>query len=283
MSETIFRAMESKEFKSVEEAQEYANRVLQDEAKLPKPTPLQEAQDLIDDAWDEENPKHKHDMAKEALRISPDCADAYVILAEGAATLEEARSLFEKGVEVATKTLGPETFKKDVGHFWGVHSTRPYMRTRAGLALCLWRLDEQEAAIKHCQDMLRLNPDDNMGLRYVLAGWLAEVDDDAALAELLDNHNDSSASLEYARALWTFRTQGRSGKARKALEAAFETNRHVPDFLLGEKRLPDEVPDYFRSGDETEAVDAARDIGNAWRKTKGALDWLGKAWQQGRY
>jgi hypothetical protein len=38
------------------------------------------------------------ELAHEALALWPDCVDAYVLLAQAAASLEEARELLEEGV-----------------------------------------------------------------------------------------------------------------------------------------------------------------------------------------
>jgi len=52
------------------------------------------------------------------------------------------------------------------------------------LAEVLWHPGEREVVIAHLQDMLRLNPGDNQGLRYTLASWLLTVGDDTALDQL---------------------------------------------------------------------------------------------------
>jgi tetratricopeptide (TPR) repeat protein len=129
--------------------------------------------------------KRRLDLARRALAISPDCADAHVLLAEATEDPHEARRLYEQGVQAGERALGPEMFERDAGHFWGILETRPYMRARQGLAEVLWHLGERQAAIAHLQDMLRLNPKDNQGLRYTLANWLLAVGDDAALGRLL--------------------------------------------------------------------------------------------------
>ena len=50
-------------------------------------------------------------LARRALEISPDCADAYVLLAENAGSRKEALELYQKGVEAGTRALGPELFR----------------------------------------------------------------------------------------------------------------------------------------------------------------------------
>jgi len=59
------------------------------------------------------------------------------------------------------------------------------MRARAGLAQCLWELGKHKEAIEHYRDMLRLNPGDNQGIRYILAMCLIELGEIKALQELL--------------------------------------------------------------------------------------------------
>ena len=101
------------------------------------------------------------------------------------ALAEEALEFYRKGVQAGEQALGPKGFKEYAGHFWGFLETRPYMRARAGLAATLNLLGEVHSAISHYQDMLRLNPNDNQGIRYVLAECLMESGDTEALKNLL--------------------------------------------------------------------------------------------------
>ena len=49
------------------------------------------AQDVMYDAWERTTSRSRIALARKALGISPLCADAYVLLAEEARSLEEAR------------------------------------------------------------------------------------------------------------------------------------------------------------------------------------------------
>ena len=127
---------------------------------------LDRAQALIYDAWEIGDGRRRMALARHALKISPLCADAYVILAERPSiSLKERRDLFERGVKAGEMTLGPEGFEEFAGHFWGFLETRPYMRARAGLAQTLWAEGRHDEAIAHCREMLDLNPGDNQGIR----------------------------------------------------------------------------------------------------------------------
>ena len=134
------------------------------------------AQDVMYEAWERTTSRSRTALARKALGISPLCADAYVLLAEEARSLEEARDLYAKGVEAGELALGPRGFNEYAGHFWGFLETRPYMRARAGLASTLLQLGDIDGALVHYRDMLGLNPNDNQGIRYVLAGCLLRQD-----------------------------------------------------------------------------------------------------------
>ena len=126
--------------------------------------PTGKAQDVMYEAWEQTSSRSRIALARKALGISPLCADAYVLLAEEAArSLEEARDHYAKGVEAGELALGPEGFAEYEGEFWGFLETRPYMRARLGLALTLLKLGDEDGAIGHFRDMLRLNPNENRG------------------------------------------------------------------------------------------------------------------------
>ncbi|QDV37700.1 DUF6930 domain-containing protein [Tautonia plasticadhaerens] len=240
-------------------------------------TPLDQAQQLVYEAFEEPDPKKRAKLAKQALDRSPDCADAYVLLAEQAKTRKEALGLYEQAVAAGERAIGPDAFTEDVGHFWGLLETRPYMRAREGLAHTLWTLGRREEAVGHLQAMLRLNPGDNRGLRYTLASWLLDLDRDDELARLLEQYDEGSATWAYTRALLAFRRQGDTPEARKQLKTARKANKHVPAYLLGEEPMPPEQPPSYSPGDESEAVIYAAAGLSAWRSTPGALTWLREA------
>ena len=250
------RLLEGQEFATIAEANAFLQGMITGQplpAIVPR-TPLEEAQELIYQAYEATGP-HRVRLARKALARSPDCADAYVLLAEASSDARQAKRFFAEGVQAGIRALGPQRFVADVGHFWGIVETRGYMRARQGLAEALWVLGEHTEAIAHAREMLRLNPMDNQGIRYLLAQWLLAVNDDEALARLLrDFPDEGSATWAYTKALLTFRRYGTSAAATRALKAALRTNPHVPFYLFGVWELPEELPAYVGMGDENEAV-----------------------------
>ncbi|MCY3931994.1 MAG: hypothetical protein OXH70_09760 [Acidobacteria bacterium] len=239
---------------------------------------LGRAQELVYDAWEADTDLERVRLAKRALAISKQCADAHVLLAETSAKgIVDMRRHYERGVAAAEAAIGRRLFEEAVGHFWGVFETRPYMRARAGLGECLWDLGEREAAIGHYRELLRLNPNDNQGLRWTLASWLLTVEDHDAVEKLLAAYEgDAFADWPYTRTLLSFR-QGDEVGARGALRKAWKANPHVPDLLLGITFLPVELAETIAFGSSEEAeVYVARSVAN-WNATRGALEWLDQA------
>jgi tetratricopeptide (TPR) repeat protein len=235
------------------------------------------AQDLMYEAWERTTSRSRIALARKALGISPLCADAYVLLAAEARSIEEARDCYAKGVEAGELALGPPGFKRYAGHFWGFLETRPYMRARAGLAGTLLQLGDVDSAVAHYRDMLKLNPNDNQGIRYVLAGCLLRQDNDGALKELLAAYEDGNASWLYTRALVAFRESGDGDKHAAALvRNAWSANEHVPAILSGAKSPVISDDGYITMGGPDEATYYVTECGPAWHRTPGAVTWLTK-------
>jgi tetratricopeptide (TPR) repeat protein len=278
---TLHAALEGQEFGSIEEVNAFLQAQVRagklSHAEKSDATPLERAQDIMYRAW-EARGKDRIDLAYQALSVSPDCADAYVLLAEEEATdYAGAIRFLEDGVRAGERALGEKMFDEEAGNFWGILETRPYMRARFDLAHLLYLAGERAQAVAHMQALLVLNPGDNQGVRHELAACLLEAGDPEALQKLLDAYPDEySAVWYYTRALLKFRQEGRTPPADTYLIEAFEQNRFVPLYLLGKKRFPVRTPEYMSIGDDTEAVVYALENGRAWKETPGAFMWMNR-------
>jgi tetratricopeptide (TPR) repeat protein len=238
-------------------------------------SPLARAEDIMDQAFAEPNEQRRLALARQALAVCPDCADAYVLLAENAPSRQQSLALYEQALAAGERAIGPDAFREHAGHFWGVLQTRPYMRARLGLALRLWELGRRDEAVAHLEDMLRLNPNDNQGVRFTLAGFLLFLDRDNDLEQLIERYPDgSSAAWNYTLALLAFRRAGDTAEARELLRHAIVANPHVPDYLLGRKFPPYEGPGGYVHGEESEALVYIASFMAGWRDTSGAITWL---------
>ena len=274
----VERFMAESDFQSPEEAnaaiqERFTGRPV-DAMPSTATTPLGKSQEIMYRAFDARG-RRRIQLAKKALEVSPDCADAYVLLAEEAATPEASLDLYRQGIAAGERAMGPDTMRDEVGHFWGIVATRPYMRAKTGLAQCLQDMERTDEAIGHYQDLLRLNPHDNQGIRDILLPLLLVAGQDGAAGTLLLQYADeASATWKYGWALWAFRQEGDSPAAQERLRAAVRANRHVIAYLSGKASMPDMLPDSYAFGSKEEAILCADDLFEAWRLTPGADRWL---------
>ncbi|HUW84847.1 MAG TPA: hypothetical protein VMZ31_18865 [Phycisphaerae bacterium] len=278
MSAQMQRYFDDHPAKDVGEMTELMNRQFvgraMDEMEFTPRTPLEQAQDLCYQAFDARG-RRQLQLVRQALKECPDCADAYVILAERSSDPRQASDLYARGVAAGERALGRKTFEQDAGRFWGLLETRPYMRARFGLAQSLAALGRPEEAVGHYQELLRLNRDDNQGVRYLLLPALIELGRDKEAADLTaESGDEDTAAWAYARALLAFRMEGAGASSTKLLQQAVKTNRHVPKYLLGNSEIPASLPGSFSLGSEEEASICAAELMDAWSGTPGAGKWL---------
>ncbi len=239
---------------------------------------LAEAQNLMWTAFETPSKVKRVELAKLALSISPDCADAYVVLADETARTSQKRiEILEEGVKAGERALGPTYFKEDVGSFWGILETRPYMRARFGLAVELKIAGRMDEALIHFQEVLRLNGhSDNQGVRYILAPYFLSVGRIKEAEKLIKEYaDDVGPELNYTHALLLFKQKGDSEKAREVLQEAARRNPSVISYLLTPKlsRRLTPAPGTAYS-DKEEAYVYAHAWRKSWLETKGSLDWL---------
>jgi tetratricopeptide (TPR) repeat protein len=237
-------------------------------------SPIERAQDLVYRAFDARG-RRRIQLARKALELSPDCADAYVLLAEACPDSAAARDLYAQGVAAGERALGAALSDEEPGHFWADVRRRPYMRARFGLARCLEDLDRRAEAALHYRELLRLDAEDHQGVRYSLLTTLLVLGLDDEVDSLLLRFGDEPTALwRYGRALSAFRRGGNGPDSRQRLREALRANRHVPGYLTGASEWTGPSPDSYAPGSREEAVICLEEQGEAWDATPGALDWL---------
>lgn len=273
------RILSEQEFNSADEANEFLQNLLNETGgriphKEPE-TPAEKAMALIIEA--ENAPERRaRKLIRDALKLDPNCVDAYILQGEMADSLPDAIQFYRQAVAVGEKALDPEHFDKNRGHFWGIIETRPYMRGLQTLASALWTYGEASEAIGIYQTMLELNTNDNQGVRYPLLNALLTLRRHEDALALLDDFDDYLAHWLYNRALLLFRIEGRSKAARDAMQEALEANELVADMLLGYEEMfePDEMPDLMQFGEESEATTYVASCFPLWMTTPGAQYWI---------
>jgi hypothetical protein len=137
--------------------------------------PISEANDLKDAGDREEACKILMDLCESDLR----CLDAHAHLGNFVfdSRPEEAIRHYAVGLRIGEWSLGD---RFDGLLPWGHIDNRPFLRRMHGYGLCLWRLGRFDEADAVFGRMLRLNPSDNQGARFLIrdvkAGTAWEAD-----------------------------------------------------------------------------------------------------------
>ncbi len=143
------------------------------------------ADDYLALAADTGAKKKKLEYVKKALELEPDNLDAAVLHAELTAKhpdelLTALPALIEKGTG-QMKAGG--YFQENMGDFWSVLETRPYMRLRYFYMETLAWNNMMKKARAEGEELLKLCANDNLGVRYALMHIYAYLEEEqAALA-----------------------------------------------------------------------------------------------------
>lgn len=251
-----------------------ARRMRSEDCDEAPETDLERAQDLVYEAW-ELPAQERSERALRALVLSPRCADAYLLLADGAPSARERLQLCRQAI-VAAQAAMRESFEEGQD-FWKRLSNRPYLRARSAYARALWDQDDLEGAAQEYEQLMKLNPGDNLGLRYLLLPLFIQLGKKFEAEALLRTWSgEPSPEWDFNRALMAFWRRGSTRTAANHLRKGMERNPHVANYLLGLNPLPRRLPDAITFGHEDEAIDYSARAHGAWSQVPGALEWLGQ-------
>jgi hypothetical protein len=238
---------------------------------------LAEADAIVVRAVESGMPRLEVQAAHRALAISPLCSAAYGVLAAETRDVEVALDLSKRAVHAAELAVGPDALERMAGQSWGEPATRSYLVAMHGLVDVLLELDREEEAVVHMETMLRLNPGDDMGVRYALLGYhLDQFELSPARALLAAFPDETSTTWLYSRLLLAYRDEMQGdAETQRLVEAAVAANPYVPGMLLETEpdALIDDLAD-IEPGSPAEAASYAASFSEAWASTPGASPWL---------
>lgn len=141
---------------------------------------------------------------RKAVELEPEHVDAQLQLI--AHSLEdkpdEQLPALRKLMETAAEPLEREgCFREDIGDFWTILETRPYMRVRQAYLDALIACGMIRYAINEGEELLRLCENDNLGIRYQLMHLYAYMEDEMhalALHKRFDSYEETQMLLPLA-------------------------------------------------------------------------------------
>ncbi|MGN7413810.1 SEC-C metal-binding domain-containing protein [Paenibacillus sp. SAF-068] len=234
------------------------------------------AQALLDKAREASSSKRRIQLAETALEMYPDSSDAYLILAEESDNEHDARAHLEAGIAAGKRELGELFFEKNKGDFWGLHETRPYIRICKSYAESCWFAGDAKEAAHILEHILELDTEDNTGARYLLAAVYLYSNQLDQAQQLLEKYEKGEAATAFAydKIILEYKKNGITSELKMLYRVARGVNKHVPDYLLGLKRLPHNLPDFVGMGDSNEAIAYVIMHSRLWASVPDLLKWM---------
>jgi len=270
------RILESQDFKSEDDVRKFMDGLMgKPIPSFPKEslTIKEQAQDLIFEAV--EQPEDKgYQLALKALRMDPDCIEAYEYLGALEPIPETAILYYKNGIEIGKRIFAKTHFKTGIGNFWMIHETRPFMRCLQAYADCFKDMGRYHDAVSVYEEMISLNPNDNQGVRDQLLLYLIKINEYNKYRKYDKLYKDDlGAFMSFNRALFAFKTVGSSSNSNELLQQAIKSNKYVIPRLIS-KSISDDFPEVYGMGDENEAIYYCYFAHQIWHDTNGAIDWI---------
>lgn len=135
--------------------------------------------------------------AKEALKLEPDNIDAQTAVAVySSATPETTLDKLKSVYTSATAQMKKQGWfdEENIGKFWLITETRPYMRLLDTYAGTLYDCGMMKLAAEILREMIRLCENDNLGARYTLMHIYSFLEEEDAARELEQKYSDDNSA-----------------------------------------------------------------------------------------
>ena len=194
------------------------------------------ADDFLELVEEADNQKEALKYAKKALKLEPDNIDAQTAVAINSASTIEATVEKLKAVYIsATAQMKEQGLLDDenIGHFWFITGTRPYMRLLDKYACTLYTCGKMKLAAKIFEEMIRLCENDNLGARYNLIHIYCHFEDEESALKLAKKFSDDdSVQMLLPLSILYYRLDDLK-KASSYLRKIKSTNKDAVDFFTG--------------------------------------------------
>ena len=197
--------------------------------------------------------------------------DLFASNEDGEMTIED----YQEYIDDFKRNVGEEFFKENEGNFWAIPETRTFMGCLFEQTLLFWQNDEKAKAIDQLKYILKLNPRDDQGVRYVLLAYLLELDMlEDAQSLMMSYGDDYSTYWSFCELLLDIKKHEDSAIIEMEFGMCVECNEYVVPYLIGDEKIPSDAVGSYDDGDRNEAIFYVQSAGDAWFNDKNALNTL---------
>lgn len=219
-------------------------------------TPLDDAYEILSKAERAKTKKQAIKLAKKAYETCDACFDAIIFQAELEEDSFKRDTMINEGLKHEKERLKKEKFfdKSNIGHFYGIFETRPYIRGLYFKALSLASFGKLTQAKETCKEILRLNKNDNTGARYILMAIYAMLENEKGILNLYNKYREDNLEMLFPLFALYYKL-GDDKKANKYLKLIDENNSNFVKFFKGTLKLEKDIPEgYYSKGDASEVM-----------------------------
>ena len=226
----------------------------------------EQSDDLLFEAYDEPVKTKAIKLAKQALELNPNNIDAENFITKYETNTIKRLKKYEETLNKEKANLEKENFfnEENVGIFWGLIETRPYMRTKHSYMLTLMELGRYTEAIKQGEELLELCESDNLGIRYLIIGLYTVLEKFEKAEEIYNKYSDNSTFMLFSLSIMYYK-EGNYRKCKKVLKQLQENNEYLLNYLTGRKKFTKskvediEINGTYSWGSEAEAYFVVKD------------------------
>ena len=220
-------------------------------------TPLDDAYEMLKEAEDRNKDiKERIDIAKKVYKKYPECFDALLLQVKLEDNFIKKLKLLNKGLIEEKKRLEKENYfdKDNIGHFYGIFETIPYIGGHYMKADILLLTGKIKQGIEVCKEILRLNENDNTGARYKLMAAYAYLEEEKPALDLYKKYPEENLEMLFPLFALYYKL-GDETKAKSYLNRINKANKHFIKFFKGTiKENEDVMAGYYQKGDSSEVL-----------------------------
>ena len=217
-------------------------------------TPLDDAYEILEEAQNAKTEKEAIKLAKKAYEKSKECFDAILFQCDLEENGIKRMKLLDDGLEFEKSRLTKEKYfdKENIGHFYGIFETRPYIRGLVIKAEYLLEEGKISQAENVCREVLRLNENDNMGARYLLMAIYATLEKENDMLKLYKKYPEEDLEMMFPLFALYYKL-GNDKKAKEYLNRVDKCNSNFVKFFNGTIKESKNVSSgYYSRGDSSE-------------------------------
>jgi len=207
--------------------------------------------------------------------------DGIIVLAQAICNTNQPKKAFEllENAVNNAKTLLPQKFDPDKCQMpWAILENRPYLRLLLERAMLSETIIGEQESIPLYEEILKLNPNDNQGVRGMLATLYLRTGRPTKVIELASRYpNDSQSELAMGEILALLMLNN-SEKATDIIKKNLSYLKHlIKELFLKSHKLPkDYRPGYITCGGKDEAYFYWMAQGDLWYNLPHAMEFLEK-------